>query len=90
MEKQKKIVAQFVSGNEIRVAPLGAGHINDSYKVSVDGKEYVLQRINHAIFKNVPELQNNIFRVTTHIRTKLEEKGIRDTGRRVLNLLPAK
>jgi hypothetical protein len=89
MEKFKDIVKSFVSGDEIYVAPLGAGHINDSYKVSVDGEEFVLQKINHAIFKNVPELQNNILRVTTHIRTKLEEKGVTDIERRVLNLIPA-
>jgi len=90
MEELKKIVALFVSGDDIRVAPLGAGHINDSYKVSADGKEFVLQKINHAIFKNVPELQNNIVRVTSHIRAKLVEKGVTDIDRRVLNLIPAK
>jgi Ser/Thr protein kinase RdoA (MazF antagonist) len=89
MERFKEIVKMFVSGNEIQVAPLGAGHINDSYKVSVDGREFVLQKINHAIFENVPELQNNILRVTTHIRTKLEAKGVTDIERRVLNLVPA-
>jgi Ser/Thr protein kinase RdoA (MazF antagonist) len=88
MEKLKEIVSRFVSGDEIYVAPLGAGHINDSYKVLVDGNEFVLQKINHAIFKNVPELQNNILRVTTHIRTKLVEKGVNDIERRVLNLVP--
>jgi Ser/Thr protein kinase RdoA (MazF antagonist) len=90
MEKLKEVVKLFVSGDNIQVAPLGAGHINDSYKVLVDGKEFVLQKINHAIFKNVPELQNNILRVITHIRTKLKEKGITDIERRVLNLVPAK
>ncbi|MDR2286237.1 MAG: aminoglycoside phosphotransferase family protein [Prevotellaceae bacterium] len=90
MEKFKEVVKSFVSGNDIQVAPLGAGHINDSYKVSVDGKEFVLQRINHSIFKNVPELQNNILRVTSHIRSKLKERGITDIERRVLNLIPAK
>ncbi|MDR1895636.1 MAG: aminoglycoside phosphotransferase family protein [Prevotellaceae bacterium] len=90
MDKQKEIVKQFVSGENIHIAPLGAGHINDSYKVSIDGKEYVLQKINHAIFKNVPELQNNIIRVTSHIKAKLTEKGVTDIERRVLNLIPAK
>jgi Ser/Thr protein kinase RdoA (MazF antagonist) len=89
MERFKEIVKTFVSGNEIHVAPLGAGHINDSYKVSVDGREFVLQKINHAIFKNVPELQNNILRVTSHIRAKLKAKGVTDIERRVLNLVPA-
>jgi hypothetical protein len=90
MEKLRRIVESFVSGNEIHVAPLGAGHINDSYKALIDGEEFVLQRINHAIFKNVPELQNNILRVTSHIRSKLLAKGITDIERRVLNLIPAK
>lgn len=89
MEKLKTIVARFVSGDEILTAPLGAGHINDSYRVVVDGREFVMQRINHAIFKNVPELQENILRVTAHIRAKLIEKGVTDTERRTLNFLPA-
>ncbi|MDR0560998.1 MAG: aminoglycoside phosphotransferase family protein [Prevotellaceae bacterium] len=89
MEKLGKIVGKFVSGDKIQVSPLGAGHINDSYKVSVDGKEYVLQRINHSIFKNIPELQNNILRVTSHIRKKLLKKGVQDVERRVLNLIAA-
>lgn len=88
-DKLIKIAKQFITGTGIEVAPLGAGHINDSYKVVADGKEYVMQRINHAIFKNVPELQNNIKRVTAHIRTKLTEKGVTDIDRRVLNLIPA-
>jgi Ser/Thr protein kinase RdoA (MazF antagonist) len=89
MKKLKEVVNSFVSGNAINIAPLGAGHINDSYKVSVDGREYVLQRINHTIFRNVPELQQNILRVTSHIKTKLREKGVADVERRVLNLIPA-
>jgi Ser/Thr protein kinase RdoA (MazF antagonist) len=89
MENLKTIVARFVSGNEILTAPLGAGHINDSYRVAVDGREFVMQRINHAIFKNVPELQENILRVTAHIRSKLVAKGVKDPERRTLNFLPA-
>lgn len=88
-EKLQQIASQFIQGNNIHVAPLGAGHINDSYCVASDGKEYVMQRINHAIFKNVPELQNNILRVTQHIRQKLTEKGVKEIERKVLNLLPA-
>ena len=35
-------------------------------------------------------LQNNIHTVTTHIRRKLEEKGVADIDRKVLTFLPAK
>lgn len=84
----KEIVFQFIApeGN-VEIKPLGKGHINDSYKVDAGENEYVLQRVNHHIFKNVPELQNNIQRVTTHIRGKLEEQGVADIDRRVLTLV---
>lgn len=91
MNKLKEIVSQFIGDDtNVEIKPLGKGHINDSYKVVSGDKEYVLQRINHHIFKNVPELQNNIQRVTDHIRKKLGEQGLTDIDRRVLTLIPTK
>ncbi|MDD4630871.1 phosphotransferase enzyme family protein [Proteiniphilum sp. UBA5510] len=87
----KEIVFQFIGQNEnVQINPLGKGHINDSYKVISANNEYVLQRINHHIFQHVPELQNNIFRVTSHIRAKLGEQGVEDIDRKVLTLVPAR
>lgn len=83
------ILNKFLPGQSISdLQPLGQGHINDSFKVVADNKQYVLQRINHHIFKNVSQLQENILRVTTHIRQKLMAKGVMDVDRRVLNLIP--
>ena len=91
INKLKEIVFQFIGTmDNVEIKPLGKGHINDSYKVVAGDKEYVLQKINHAIFKNVPELQNNIQRVTTHIRGKLQEKGTTEIERKVLTLVPTK
>lgn len=88
-ENLLEIVSQFVDDKEIPVIkPLGKGHINDSYRVVTTAKEYVLQRINHHIFHNVEQLQQNIFRVTNHIRKKLEGNGVADIDRRVLTLVP--
>jgi thiamine kinase-like enzyme len=41
-----------------------------------DGQEtqYILQRINHQVFKNPPAMMENIRRVTNHIRRKLQEQ----------------
>lgn len=89
MNKLKEIVSQFIGDDaDVEVKPLGKGHINDSYRVVSGEKEYVLQRINHHIFKNVAELQNNIQRVTAHIRRKLNEKSVVDIDRQVLTLTP--
>lgn len=89
MNKLKEIVFQFIEQEEnVKIEPLGKGHINDSYKVVNGNEEYVLQRINHYVFKNVDQLQDNISRVTNHIRKKLQEKGLKDVERRVLTLVP--
>ncbi len=93
-QQLKAIVEQFdIQGRVASAKPLGAGHINDSYKVlteSADTPDYVLQRINHYIFKNVEALQENIRRVTDHIRGKLVAAGVKDAENRVLRLAPAK
>lgn len=91
MGKLKEVVFKFIEQDEsVKIEPLGKGHINDSYRVASSEGDYVLQRVNHHIFKNVPELQNNILRVTSHITGKLQEKGVSDVDRRVLTLIPAK
>ena len=72
MKDLKDILSHFsLAGKILEIKPLGAGLINDSYKVTTaapDTPDYVLQRINHSIFKDVDMLQNNFYQVTTHIR----------------------
>jgi len=74
------------------VKPLGSGLINDTFKVVTEGTapDYVFQRINHAIFTDVPLLQHNIEAVTRHIRGKLVAAGEKDLDRKVLRLIPLK
>ena len=68
MKDLSSIVAKFnTQGTITEIKPLGAGLINDTYKVNTqeaDAPDYVLQRINHAIFQNVEMLQSNIAAVT--------------------------
>ena len=70
MKDLSSIVANFkVQGTIEEIKPLGTGLINDTYKVNTkeaDAPDYVLQRINHAIFQNVEMLQSNITAVTNH------------------------
>ena len=64
MKDLLSIVSKFkVQGTVGEIKPLGAGLINDTYKVNTteaDAPDYVLQRINHAIFQNVEMLQDMI------------------------------
>ena len=60
-----------IKGNIREIKPLGNGLINDTFRVYTDGPDdYVLQRINNAIFQDVELLQHNIDCATAHIRRK--------------------
>ena len=67
-----EIVKLFaIQGNVKEIKPLGNGLINDTLLVKTDGPDdYVLQRINNAIFQDVELLQHNIDCATAHIRRK--------------------
>jgi len=70
------IFAQFNTGTQLQsFKPFGSGHINDTIKVETIGEtnpDFVLQRINHHIFKNVTGLMQNIALVTDFIREYLK------------------
>ncbi len=89
-ERLKQILGCFaVEGTVKDIVPLGNGLINDTFRVMTDGPDdYVLQRINQAIFQDVDLLQHNIECVTRHIRAKLEAAGETDIDRKVLRFLP--
>ena len=92
MKDLLSIVGHFrTEGTVNNIRPLGTGLINDTYKVTTaeaGAPDYVLQRINHAIFQDVDGLQSNIQVVTNHIRRKLEARGETDVDRKVLRFLP--
>lgn len=72
------------------IKPLTSGLINQTYLVATDSSEdYVLQCVNHHVFKDVELLQHNIERVTKHIRAKLELRHEEDIERKVLRFLPS-
>ena len=81
------IPGQFQEGR-----PHGGGHINDTYLLTYrtgDGPaRYILQRINHQVFRSPPQLMDNLLRVTAHVRHKLAAEGWTDLSRRVLTLIP--
>ncbi len=94
MEKEKlmQVVSQFsIAGTVKDIKPLGNGLINDTFQVitvETNQPNYVLQRINNAIFTDVDLLQHNIDVVTHHIRKKLEARGEGDINRKVLRFVP--
>jgi Ser/Thr protein kinase RdoA (MazF antagonist) len=68
------IVSGFkVQGKIVSAKPFGSGHINDTYRVYTDtGNEYLLQKINHFVFKDVAGLMENLVNVIRHLKEKLK------------------
>jgi len=86
------IVKQFQIGGElVEARPYGSGHINDTYVVICNHNgecvRYILQKINHYVFKDPAGLMENIMRVTEHIRNKLKSEKTSDMSRRVMTVI---
>ena len=81
-----------VRGSFYSMTPYGNGHINDTYLFQTKENEkihsYILQRINHHVFKDQDGLMENIRLVTAFLRRKIRENG-GDPERETLTLIPA-
>jgi aminoglycoside phosphotransferase (APT) family kinase protein len=87
------VISRFeIPGVFAGATPYGSGHINDSYSVIVlTGSRkvrFLVQRMNHHIFKDPIAVMENIQRVTSHLAEQLA--GAPDRDRRVLALVPAR
>ncbi len=73
--------------------PYGSGHIHETLLLKTRERncpDYILQRVNHHIFKDVPRLMENIVRVTGHLRRKIAAIPGSDPDREVLTVVPAR
>jgi len=91
LSKLKEVFNQFdVKGSFDEAAPVGSGHIHETYLVKTseaDCEDYILQKLNNNVFRNIPELQENIERITEHIRKKVSSVKGSDPDREALRLI---
>jgi|LSQX01.2.fsa_nt_gb hypothetical protein len=85
--KNFKFIGEF-----IKAEPYGHGHINDTFAVYFkksdgDTHRYIMQRINHNVFKSPENLMENIKAVTSYLREKIIARG-GNPDRETLNLIP--
>lgn len=71
----------------------GSGHINLTFRLvcEEEGQEYayILQQMNHEVFKDIDGLMKNVKGVTTFLRRQIVENH-GDPDRETLNLVPTK
>ncbi|MBD5552672.1 MAG: aminoglycoside phosphotransferase family protein [Lachnospiraceae bacterium] len=98
MAREEREVLQIAEQFEMEgvakgAAPHGNGHINDTYLITcetdAESKKYILQRVNHEIFKKPWELMENVVKVTEFLQNKIKENG-GDPERETLHVVPAK
>ena len=68
----------------------GNGHIHDTYFIETaptDHDNYILQRLNNNVFKDIPKVQNNIERITQHLKEKINLLPGSDIKRECLTLI---
>ncbi|MDE6977931.1 MAG: mucin desulfatase, partial [Lachnospiraceae bacterium] len=76
-----EVAAQFqTKGRTVEYAPYGNGHINDTFLVVCETQEgkrrrYILQRMNHSIFKMPQQLMENVVNVTEYLREIIAKRG---------------
>lgn len=85
-DRLKFIFGQFEHSGEFEnFTELASGHINDTYLIRTKEKPYyVLQRINHGVFQDVPGLIENKVAISQHIKEKLQHLSPKKQKRRIL------
>ncbi|MGJ5641256.1 phosphotransferase enzyme family protein [Formosa sp. S-31] len=85
----EKIFNQFNHNTSFKTEKeLISGHINDSYVIETQGEQsFVLQRINHNVFKDVPRLINNKILVSAHLKSKFKDLSEAELSRKVLSFV---
>jgi len=86
------IITHFnIEGADFDVTPFGSGHINDTFLVkSKTGnyRTYLLQKINHFVFKDIDGLMNNMVLVVNHLKEKISQKPGGNPEKEALTLVP--
>ncbi|MBR3737441.1 MAG: aminoglycoside phosphotransferase family protein [Eubacterium sp.] len=91
MEELREALSNFrFDGELVSVKEFGSGHINKTYiakyKNGENEQKYVVQKVNNGVFKNVDELMDNVFAVTSYLRKKVRENG-GDENRETLHFI---
>lgn len=79
------IAAQFrLDSPAVSACAHGNGHINKTVLLTTaSGTHYILQKLNHHVFRDIPALMENVCAVTAHLQKKAADP------RQVLQFLPS-
>ncbi len=89
ISKQFQIYGEILHAETCKI-----GHINETYSATYDQGgtrvRYIHQKINQNVFKKPAAVMNNVMRVTSHLRKKLEAQKASHITRRCLTIVPTR
>src|SRR5690349_10704826 len=84
-------IASFkIDADIASIVPFGSGHINDTYRIEnsdPNGIDYLLQRVNHHVFKDVSALMQNLLYVTEHLKERFSQIPGSDLEKEVMTIV---
>ncbi len=87
ISKFEEIIRKFrVQGDITDVFRVKQGIVNHTYAVTCGGEHYILQEMNHVVYKYPTEVMNNLFLVTDYLQDVIEEEG-RDPALETLHFI---
>ncbi|MCL4178200.1 MAG: phosphotransferase [Verrucomicrobia bacterium] len=94
-QQLQEVSKQFqIYGDILYAEPTKIGHINETYMATYNQGgtlvRYIHQKINQTVFQEPLAVMDNLVRVTTHLRRRLEAEGARDVTRKALTIVPAR
>lgn len=62
-----------LDAGQCMIEPFGFGLINHTWKVSLAGAEYILQKINNNVFKNPEKIDDNLYQIKKYLQETIPE-----------------
>lgn len=59
--------------NNLRVEAFGSGLINNTWKIITPGHEFILQKVNHSVFREPQDIANNVRLIGSFLKTNHPE-----------------
>lgn len=84
---KNSVLPHFKIDSVKRMSVFDSGHINNTFHIVTESGNYVIQQINHNVFKKPEHVMENIMNVTGHLKKKIAASG-GDPERETLSFIP--
>lgn len=85
---RNSVLPHFNINSVKQMSVFDSGHINNTFYIETEDGNYVIQQINHNVFKHPEHVMANIMNVTGHLKKKIVEQN-GNPERETLSFIPS-